>query len=87
MKRLISGFGLLALFALAPQPASADLFEGDGPLCSVFSIGCAPPPPPPPPVAEPVAAPAKPVRQARKARVKKPKPAAEAPAEAAPAAK
>ena len=85
MKRVICGFGIAALIALAPPTPSADLFDNGGPLCSVLSIGC-PPPPPPPPAPEPVAAPEKPVRHVRKAKVKaKAKAKTENSAEAPPA--
>ncbi len=85
MNRFICGLSVAAFIALVPQSASADLFDNGGPLCSVLSIGC-PPPPPPPPVAEPIAAPEKPVRHVRKVKAKA-KPKAEAPADAPAAAK
>ncbi len=85
MKLILRGFGVAAILALAPQPASADLFGNDGPLCSVLSIGCPPPPSPPAPVVEPVAAPEKPVQHVRKAKPK-PKKAKAEKAEETPAA-
>ena len=83
MKTLRYGLCAAMLLAIAPQPASAQLFDGPGPLCALLSIGCPPPPPPPPPAPEPIVdAPAPKKHRVHKAKPKA-KPAAEPKADAA----
>ena len=59
-KPFACGLIAMALIGGAASPAAADMFDGQGPLCSIFRIDCPPRPEPPPPPAAAVEPPAPP---------------------------